>query len=220
MSGIKPRDENNIKGLGKIQQSFSRGFETSVIKIYRPFLDACISNKTITITTAAMLFIITVVSMNTGWLRTSFFPEFEDNAVFVTLTMPATTGYETTKGHVVRIVGIASDLAEEYKDPETGESYFKYIVSISGLKVGPTGPTFGNNQGMVIMEFVQGDNGLPDGFSMRTVQDQLRTRIGDIPGAEKLSLSSTFGDFGAPLSVSLYGKDIDCLLYTSPSPRD
>lgn len=208
MSTIKPRDEDNIKGFARLQQNFSRGFETSIIKVYRPFLDLCISNKTITIVTAFTVFTITIVSMSTGWLRTSFFPEFEDNAVFITLTMPATTGYETTKSHIVRIVDIASDLAEEYIDEETGESYFKYIVSIAGLTVGPAGPTFGNNQGMVVMEFVQGEDGLPEGFSIRTVQDQLRTRIGEIPGAERLSLSSTFGDFGSPISVALYGKDV------------
>jgi len=209
MSTIKPRDENNIRGLGRIQQNFSRGFETAIIRVYRPFLDLCISNKTITIVSAAMVFTITVYSMSSGWLRSSFFPEFEDNAVFITLTMPATTGYDTTKGHVIRIVDIASDLAEEYVDPETGESYFKYIVSIAGLTISPTGPTFGNNQGMVIMEFIQGKNGLPEGFSIRKVQDQLRTRIGDIPGAEKLSLSATFGDFGSPISVALYGTDLE-----------
>lgn len=208
MSTIKPRDENSIRGLGRLQQNFSRGFERSIIKVYRPFLDLCISNKTITIVTSAMVFIITIYSMQTGWLRSSFFPEFEDNAVYITLTMPATTGYDTTKGHIIRIVDIAGGLADEYIDPETGESYFKYILSVAGLSIGPAGPNFGNNKGMVVMEFVQGDNGLPEGFSIRKVQDQLRTRIGDIPGAEKLSLSATFGDFGAPLSVSLYGKDI------------
>jgi multidrug efflux pump subunit AcrB len=208
MSTIKSRNESSITGIWKIQQRFSRGFESAVIKIYRPFLNICISNKTITLVSAFMVFVVIIYSASTGWLRTSFFPEFEDNAVFVKLTMPATTGYDTTKSHVVRIVDIATDLADEYVDPDTGESYFKYIVSISGLSIGPTGPSFGNNQGMVIMEFIQGENGLPEGFSIRTVQDQLRTRIGDIPGAEKLSLSSTFGDFGSPISVSLYGKDI------------
>ena len=62
---------------------------------------------------------------------------------------------------------------------------------------------------MVIMEFVQGENGLPEGFSIRTVQDQLREGIGDIPGAEKLSLQATFGDFGRPISVALYGHNDD-----------
>ncbi len=211
MSTIKPRDESDIRGLGRIQQRFSRGFENAIIKVYRPFLDVCISNKTITLVTAFAVFVVTVVSMTSGWLRSSFFPEFEDNAIYVTLTMPATTGYDTTKGHILRMVDIAGELAEEHADPETGESYFRYIISIAGLSFSPSGPRFGNNNGMVIMEFVQGDNGLPPGFSIRKVQDQLRQRIGDVPGAEKLSLSSTFNDFGPPLSVALYGSNVQSI---------
>ena len=209
MSTIKPRDENKISFFGHVQQNFSRGFENAIIRLYKPFLNICIRNKTITVMTAIAIFMITMASMKTGWLRASFFPEFEDNAVYITLTMPTTTGYETTKGHILDIVDIAADLADEYVDPDTGESYFRYFVSVSGLAIGNTGaPNFGSNKGMVIMEFVQGENGLPDGFSVKEVQDQLRNRIGEIPGAERLSLSSSFGDFGRPLSIALYGKDL------------
>jgi len=210
MSTIKPRDDKNISGLSRIQQNFSRGFENSIIRVYRPFLDWCISNKTITLVSAIAVFSITVASMNLGWLKVSFFPEFEDNAIYVRLTMPTTTGYETTKGHIERIVDASGELAQEYVDPETGESYFKYFISVSGLTLGSSGaPSFGTNKGMVIMEFVQGENGLPDGFSIREVQDKLRSRIGEIPGAEKLSLESTFGDFGRPISIALFGDDLN-----------
>jgi len=207
MSTIKPRDDSKISFLGRAQQAFSRGFENAIIRVYRPFLDACIRNKTITIVTAICIFFVTIFSTTSGWLKASFFPQFEDNAIFITLTMPATTGYETTKGHIKHIADVAGELSEEYVDPETGESYFQYFVSISGLSFGPAGPNFGTNNGMVIMEFVQGENGAPEGFSVREVQEKLRTRIGDIPGAEKLSLSSTFGDFGKPISVAMFGSD-------------
>ncbi|NND83269.1 MAG: efflux RND transporter permease subunit [Gammaproteobacteria bacterium] len=209
MSTIAPRDEQNISWLGRTQQKFSRGFETAIIRIYRPFLDLCIANKTITIVTAAMVFTVTVASMNSGWLRSSFFPEFEDNAVFIRLTMPTTTGFETTRDHIERIVDISGELANEYIDPNTGESYFRYFVSVAGLTLGETGPVFGSNRGMVIMEFVQGENGMPEGFSVKQVQNELRNRIGDIPGAERLDLQSTFGDFGRPISVVIYGQDFE-----------
>jgi len=209
MSTLKPRDDNKLSWLSQTQQNFSRGFESAIIKVYRPFLERCISNKTITLVTAVMIFIVTTASMTSGWLRSSFFPKFEDNAIYITLSMPATTGYETTKSHIERIVNISGDLANEYVDPVTGDSYFRYFVSVSGLALGATGaPDFGSNKGMVIMEFVQGPNGLPDGFSIREVQDKLRTRIGDIPGAEKLSLSSQFGDFGRPIEVTLLGTNV------------
>ncbi len=209
MSSVKPRDESSIKGLARLQQNFSRGFENAILKIYRPFLERCVANKTITLVTAFCIFAITIASMTTGWLRVSFFPEFEDNAVYVQLSMPPTTSYETTKKHVIQIVDVANRLAasEQYTSPTSGESYFRYIVSVSGLSFGPTGPSFGNNKGVVFIEFVQGENGLPPGLSLRTVREQLRQGIGEIPGAEKLSLTSTFGDFGKPLSVSIFGKN-------------
>jgi multidrug efflux pump subunit AcrB len=40
---------------------------------------------------------------------------------------------------------------------------------------------------------------------------ELRENIGEIAGAEKFSISSSFGDFGSPLSVALYSKDADQL---------
>ena len=208
MSTIKPRDDNQISKLGQLQQSISRGFENAIIKFYKPLLNLCVSNKTITLTCAILIFVIAMTSAMTGWLRVSFFPQFQDNAVYITLSMPTTTGYDTTKSHIERIVDISTDLADEYIDPQTNESYFKYVISVSGLTISGTGGlSFGNNLGMVIMEFVQGENGIPEGFSIATVQEQLRNRIGDIPGAEKLSLRSSFGDFGRPISVQLYGDD-------------
>lgn len=207
MSTISPRDENTISGFGKIQQGFSRGFENAIIRVYRPFLDICIRNKVVTIVTAFCIFVVTIASTGMGYLRASFFPEFEDNAIFITLVMPSTTGYETTRGHIQRIVDVAEDLSHEYVDEETGESYFQYFISVTGLTAGDAGLTFGTNRGMVIMEFVQGENGLPEGFSIREVQDKMRAGIGEIPGVEKLSLKSVFGDFGRPISVVLNGNN-------------
>jgi multidrug efflux pump subunit AcrB len=209
MSTIKPRNEDQISFFGRLQQSFSRGFESSIISVYRPFLDICIRNQLITLVTAIAIFTVAMSSMNNGWLRTSFFPEFEDNAIFINLAMPATTGYETTKEHVEKISNIAGELSKEYVDAVTGESYFKYFVAVAGLSFGPAGPSFGTNYGTIIMEFEQGPSGYPEGFSIKKVQDQMRERIGDIPGAEKLSLSSSFNDFGKPLSVAIYGNDIE-----------
>ena len=209
MSTIAPRDESTISRFGRIQQGFSRGFEGLIIKVYKPFLRLCIANKTITVVTAIAIFMVVIVSTATGWLRSSFFPEFEDNAIFVTLSMPTTTGYDTTKSNIDHIANAAEELSREYIDPATGESYFRYFVSVAGLSFGPLGPDFGSNKGMVIMEFVQGENGMPEGFSIKETQTKLRERIGEIPGAEKLSLQSSFGDFGRPISVALYGEDFE-----------
>ncbi|RBP49689.1 efflux RND transporter permease subunit [Arenicella xantha] len=208
MSTIKARDENDISWFGRTQQNFSRGFESTIIRIYRPFLARCVKNKTITVVSALCVFIVVITLLSTGWVRSSFAPDFVDDAVYVRLTMPSTTGYQTTKKYVHHIVKQANELSKEYVQPETGEPIFKYIISVSGLTLdGGTGaPSFGTNKGIVIIEVEPSEN-RPEDFSISKVQEQLRARIGDIPGAEKMSLTSTFGDFGRPISVAIYGND-------------
>ena len=220
MSTIKPRQDDQISKLGTIQQNISRGFENTIIRYYKPLLNWCITNKTITIITAISIFCVVMTSSMTGWLRVSFIPQFQENAVFISLTMPATTGYETTKGHIEHIVSVSTDLADEYIDPSTNESYVKSVLSVSGLSVSNTGLSFGNNLGFVYIELEQGEGSDSEGFSIATVENQLRERIGEIPGAEKFSLSSSFGDFGKPIAVKLYANDTADLTHVTSEIRE
>ena len=222
MSTVSPRKEDSISGLGQLQQKFSRGFENAILRIYRPFLDKCVRNKSITLVTAGCIFVVAITSMATGWLKTSFFPNFEGNEVLVTLSMPANTGYETTRGHILKIVDVTNELAnsKRYTDPETGESYVRYVMSVSGLTFGPGGLNFGNHLGLVYLEFVQGENGIPGDVSLSEVTEHLRKEIGEIPGAEQLSISSSFADFGKPVSIAVYGKDNERLTAVTEKIRE
>jgi len=207
MSTIKVRDENDINKFGRAQQAFSRGFENAIIRLYKPFLDKCVNNKTITITSAICIFAITITISATGWLRSSFVPEFEDNAVYVRLSMPSTTGYETTKKYVHQIVEAAKRIESEFISPVTGETVFRYNVSVSGLTFDGAGPpSFGTNKGIVIIE-LESDKSVTGNLSIKDVQKRLREEIGEIPGAQQLSLSSNFNDAGRPVEVAIYGND-------------
>jgi len=207
MSTIKARNEDEISGLGRFQQRFSRGFEDAIIKVYRPFLDKCIRNKTITVVSAMCLFFIIIVIMNTGWIKSSFAPKFENDVIIINLSMPSTTGYATTKKNVDHIVDTAGRISKQYLHEDTGETLFKYSISVSGLTFGGTGePTFGTNKGVVFIELEPVDN-RPEDFSVTAVREHLRREIGEIPGVEKLSLTSDFGDFGRPVSIEIFGDD-------------
>jgi len=70
------------------------------------------------------------------------------------------------------------------------------------------------------MEFEQDSEGLPEGFSIKKIKEQLRQRIGDIPGAEKLSLESSFSNFGRPISISLYSNNNEQITQVTDSIRD
>ncbi len=219
MSTIKARNEEEISGLGRIQQRFSRGFENAIIRVYRPFLERCINNKTITIVTAICTFFIVVTIMSAGWLKSSFAPEFEDNAVYVNLSMPATTGYDTTKKYIDRIVEAADEISGEFVDLQTGGTVFRYSVAVAGLTFGPAGLTFGTNKGIVIVE-IESDRARTGDLSIKDVQNRLREQIGDIPGAEKLSLSSNFADAGRPISIAVYGNNDERISVAVESLRE
>jgi len=206
MSTIKARKEEEISKFGKMQQRFSRGFENAIVKVYRPFLERCINNKTITIVGAACTFLIVITIIITGWMRFSFAPDFENNAVFVNLSMPATTGYDTTKQYVDRIVEAAEEISNEFPDQKTGDTVFRYTIAVAGLSFSPAGITFGTNLGTVVIE-IESDRARTGDLSIREVQNRLRQQIGDIPGAEKLSLSADFADPGRPLSIAIYGNN-------------
>ena len=207
MSTIKVRDENQISYLGRAQQTFSRGFENAIIRIYQPFLKSCVSNKTITVVTAVCVFFIVITVTTTGWLRSSFTPEFEDNAIIVQLSMPATTGYETTKKYVQHIAAAAKRIEEEFISPVTGKTIFRYNISVSGLEFsGPVGVSFGTNKGTIIIE-LESEKDVVGNNSIRDIQKRFREEIGEIPGAQKLSLSSNFNDPGRPIEVAIFGND-------------
>ena len=211
MSTIKVREENQINALGRAQQKFSRGFESAIIKVYRPFLDSCINNKTITAVSAICVFVLVMTVASTGWLRSSFAPEFEDNAVFVRLSMPSTTGYDTTKKYIQKIVAAAEEIEDEFVSPVTGETIFRYNVSVSGLTFDGAGPpSFGTNRGIVIIE-LESNRDITGDISIKDVQKRLREEIGEIPGAQKLSLSSNFNDAGRPVEVAIYGNNSERL---------
>lgn len=211
MSKIKVRDQSKINLLGQAQQKFSRGFENAIIKVYKPFLKKCVHNKTITVVTAICVFLVVVTIMSTGWLRTSFVPEFKDNRITVKLSMPATTGFSTTEKYIRRIVAASEKIKQEFLSPITGESVIKYNISVSGLTFdGPGPPTIGTNVGLVNIELVS-DQDLMGDISIEDVQNRLRDEIGDIPGAQKLSLSTSFSDPGRPIDVAIYGDDTEQL---------
>ncbi len=210
MSTIKARDESKINWLGRAQQRFSRGFESAIIKVYKPFLKVCTENKTITVVSAICVFMIVITITSTGWLRSSFFPEFEDNAVVVRLSMPATTGYDTTKKYVHQIVEAAEEIQDEFISPVTGETIFRYNVSVSGLTFNNGPPSFGTNKGIVIIE-IESDREITGNVSIKDIQARLRDEIGEIPGAEKLSLSSSFSESERPIEIAIYGDDAESL---------
>jgi len=131
---ISPRESDNIKSLSRLQQRFAHGFEQAIIRHYSPFLRTCLNNISVTLVSAVCIFVTSIVIIQTGWVKAQPFPEFTNDYAFVKLSMPTMTGYDTTKKHIDGIVEKAEILQERYRDPSTGKSTIKYIISVAGVK--------------------------------------------------------------------------------------
>ena len=104
LSQIKPRKESDqLNPLSRLQLKVSRGFEDSVIKFYKPLLFKCLNNKAISLVTIIAASSVIVAWAATGHLKFTFFPRVESEEIRFSLTMPDTTGFETTQKHIKTI---------------------------------------------------------------------------------------------------------------------
>lgn len=201
---VKPIDPNTQGPLGRLQQKISLGFERAILKLYQPILLKAISNKTITIIATLAISASIMTYVTSGWLKFTFFPRIDSEVISASLTMPTPTPFAVTDTHIRHIVEKAQILQDKYRDPETGVSVIKNILSTSGGRR----TSRSSNIGSVSFEVLP-----PESRSINVRSPQLsrewRKLIGAIPGSEQLSFRASFGRSGEPIDVQLRGNDLN-----------
>jgi len=205
LSHVKPRDESAKSGLiSRLQLKVSRGFEESVVRFYQPFLERCLNNKLVSIVTLLAISTTIVAYAANGHLRATFFPRVEAERITVSLTMPDTTGYQTTKAYLEGIAEQVRQLQEKYRDPLSGRSVIRHYFVLAGTANGNTKPSVGQ----VLVELIGPEE---RHVSIRASQltNELKTRVGDIPGSESLGFVFELGRAGTPINVELSGGSVE-----------
>lgn len=203
LSKIKPRiEDDNTNRLSKLQIRISRGFEQFVIQRYTPFLEKCLRNKAISVATLLMVSTIILAYTITGHLKFTFFPRVESETVSFSLVMPDTTGFKTTQTHVATITQAVKDVQEKYRDPDTGISVIKQIFSIAGSSNGVVKPSIGK----VLAELL-GPEERHVNVRSTQIAREIRQRIGEIPGAQSLSVRAERARGGEPIYIELEGNN-------------
>ena len=116
MSHIKVRkQDSDMSWLGRTQQKISRGLESFVERYYQPFLVKCVRNKTITIVSLLSASAIIVTAVSTGHIAVRPTPKVESDTLRLFLTMPESSGFETTNKHIQTIFCLlyTSDAADD-----------------------------------------------------------------------------------------------------------
>jgi len=169
---------------------------------YRPFLIQCLNNRSVALATLLATSAIILAWASTGHTKFTFFPRVESEEIRFSLTMPDTTGFETTKAHIQTISDHVHALQEKYRDPVTGVSVIRHTYST----VGSSGTTIKPSVGVVRAELI-GPEERHINIKASEIAREVRTLVGDIPGAEKLSVRAELGRGGEPINVELAGGD-------------
>ena len=205
LSHLKIRDDaSQMSRLAQIQQRISRGLEHFVIHYYQPFLGRCLNNKSIALAILLATSSLVISSAYMGHIKFSMFPSVESDTVRISLSMPDSTGFATTHEHVQAITKHFQNLQEKYRDPSTGESVITNILATSGS----SGRTIKPNVGQVRAEIQVQEKRTID-VGGRQIGREVRQLIGQIPGAQQLSVRADVFRTQAPINIELSGSDTE-----------
>ncbi len=198
---------DSTKGESKLsrwQRGFADGFEDLIIKYYKPMLSAAMRHRYSVIAAFIGVFILTLAVIFSGWTRFTFFPRIGSDNAAVTLTMPIGTPFEVTDRYMKRITDAAVELQEEYTDGEGGEPIFRQILTMTGSAGRSSAP----HLGMVRVETIPTHERSVDISTQQLVQEW-RKKIGELPGAESLTMRAEYFRAGDPIDLQFSGNSLE-----------
>ena len=201
MSHVKLRDPNRKQGwFSRTQMKISHGLEDFVTRRYLPFLKRCIHNSAITLSLIMATSVIIAVALYYGHIGFRAAPHVESTTVSVNLVMPESTGFDTTNQHIDRIRSGFETLQKKYTDPDTGQSVILNILATSGSSQGSQKP----NLGLVRAELQEAGDRTFD-VTASQIGREIRQVVGNIPGAQSLSVRAVVFRSSAPVNIELSG---------------
>ncbi|HBR97891.1 MAG TPA: acriflavine resistance protein B, partial [Gammaproteobacteria bacterium] len=197
------RDTRNA--FMRLQHAIAQGLERAIHRYYAPLLRASLQRKALTLSLFIAAGIIVFSLVFSGWMRYMFFPRVQSETARAALVMPLGTDFALTDNYIERITQAAHTLKDKHRDPTTGESPVRNILSISGAH-GGSGPGY-TYLGRVMFEITPPEQRASEITSAQLVREW-RQLIGPIPGADSLTFRAEIGRQSDPIHVRLMGDSV------------
>ena len=210
----EPRKENLWQ---RFQGRFANKVELAMTGYYRPFLNACLRRRYLTISVALSLLILTAGLILGGRLKWVFFPEVESDYVSATITMPPGTPVEVTAAAVLWLEESADQVRRELEE-NYGTDQFRYVITALGehpfatMQQQNSGALVGGERaahlGEVTIELQPAET---RSAASADVADRWRELTGRIPGTVEQTFSSSLFEPGKDIDIQLTGMDLENL---------
>lgn len=198
--------DHKASGFQAWQSRFADGFETLILKYYKPILQFTLRNRYSTLAAFTGVLIIIVMLITSGWTKFVTFQRLSGDTATATLVMPVGTPFDVTSRHADKMVAAANTLQEKYVDPETGKSMITNILS----SVGSSGRSNGSHLARVQIETVPRQDRTIE-FSVDEMNNEWRTMTGQLPGADSISFRASFFRPGDPIDLQFSGNSLETL---------
>jgi len=166
-------------------------------KLYAPSLAFIINNRLFGFAIPIALFIITIGAIQGGVIRFTFFPSIASDVIVVNLKMPQGTNENITNDIIKDIEDKVWASSEALKERQAGNLN---IVKNTLRTLGP-----GSSNATITINLLPGEErSLP----ADEISNDIRERVGIVPGVEQLIFGANTNFGGRPIAISLTGSNI------------
>jgi len=201
----------------RFQRKVSERLRYFVAEIYGPAVERCVEYR---YTTAAVSFAVLIVVLSlveSGWVKSVMMPSVQSDTVMARLTMPLGTPAAETADAIARIEAAAYELQTQLEANKLADepSPVEHVLSMVGTQTRDSGAprdrpgsSGRSHVGQVTLGLSPSEQRSMDS---RAIEDTWRELVGPIAGAEELTFSGMFRQFGDPVEIELRGDDIEAL---------
>jgi multidrug efflux pump subunit AcrB len=207
--------------LAPVHEMSGSALSWFVKRVYVPSIRLCVRHCYVALAVLFGGLVLIIAAYFGGRINTVFFPRVASERIECRLTMLDGTPFEVTDQQIERIYQIADQMRKEYVGPD-GQSVIRHIMSTSGASMSfsrgtPRGT--GSHYGSVIMETYGPEERSMDANTVEMSQEW-RRRIGDVVGAEEITLRAEIMRGGDPIDIQLTGTDPRELLQMSEKVKE
>ncbi len=166
-------------------------------KLYAPSLRFIINNRIFGFAVPIALFMITLGAIQGGIVRFTFFPSIASDRIAVNLKMPQGTN-ESITNEIIQ--SIEDDIWKSNNALKESQAGNLDLVKNTLRAIGP-----GSSNANITINLLPGEQ---RELSANDIANDIRERVGSIPGVEQLTFGSNTNFGGRPVAISLTGSNI------------
>lgn len=192
-----------LAGLGAFQKKISHGLVTFIHKVYRPFLDRCITWRYACLAAGIAVLVLCLAYMASGRLGFTLMPRVESDFAFVTAELPYGSAVAASERVRDKLLASARRVALE----NGGDA----LVKSRYAKIGGAGRDISGSHVVTAQIYLTDADVRP--ISTEQFVQKWREETGPIAGLESLVFQSDKGGpgSGSSLEIELRHSDVDTL---------